>query len=42
MGETINLFQKVRDAKGTFHAEMGTMKDRSFMDLTETEDIKKR
>ena len=42
MGETINLFQKIRDAKGTFHAEMGTMKDRSFMDLTETEDIKKR
>ena len=42
MGETINLFQKIRDGKGTFHAEMGTMKDRSFMDLTETEDIKKR
>ena len=42
MGKTRDPFKKIRDAKGTFHAEMGTMKDRSFMDLTETEDIKKR
>ena len=42
MGETINTFKKIRDTKGIFHAEMGTMKDRSCMDLKETEDIKKR
>ena len=37
-----NLFKKIRDTKGTFHAKMGTIKDRNGMDLTETEDIKKR
>ena len=42
MGKTSGLFKKVRDTKGTFHAEMGTMKDRNSMDLTEAEDIKKR
>ena len=42
MGETINTIKKVRDIKGIFHVEMGTMKERSCMDLTETEDIKKR
>ena len=42
MGETINTIKKMRDTKGIFHAEMGTMKDRSCMDRTETEDIKKR
>ena len=36
------LFQKIRDTKGTFHAKMGTIKDRNIMDLTEAEDIKKR
>ena len=36
------LFKKIRDPKGTFHAKMGTIKDRNGMDLTETEDIKKR
>ena len=35
------LFKKIRDAKGTFHAKMGTIKDRNGMDLTDTEDIKK-
>ena len=41
-GKTRNLFKKIRDAKGTFHAKMGTIKDRNAMDLTEAEDIKKR
>ena len=42
MGKTRDLFKKIRDTKGTFHAKMGTMKDRNGMDLTEAEDIKKR
>ena len=42
MGKTRELFKKIRDTKGTFHAEMGTIKDRNGMDLTEAEDIKKR
>ena len=42
MGETKDLFKKIRDTKGTFHAKMGTIKDRNDMDLTEAEDIKKR
>ena len=42
MGETRELFKKTGDAKGTFHARMGTIKDRNCMDLTETEEIKKR
>ena len=42
MGKTRNLFKTIRDTKGTFHAKMGTIKDRSGMDLTEAEDIKKR
>ena len=42
MGKTRDLFKKVRDAKGTFHAKMGSIKDRNDMDLTEAEDIKKR
>ena len=42
MGKTRDLFKKIRDTKGTFHAKMGTVKDRNDMDLTETEDIKKR
>ena len=42
MGKTRELFKKIRDTKGTFHAKMGTMKDRDDMDLTEAEDIKKR
>ena len=42
MGKTRDLFQKTRDTKGTFHAKMGTIKDRNGMDLTEAEDIKKR
>ena len=42
MGKTSNLFKKIRDSKGTFHAKMGTIKDRNGMDLTEAEDIKKR
>ena len=42
MGKTSNLFKKIRDTKGIFHANMGTIKDRNGMDLTETEDIKKR
>ena len=41
MGETRDLFKKIRDAKGNFHAKMGTIKDRNVIDLTETEDIKK-
>ena len=39
MGETRNLFKKIRDTQGTFHAKMGTIKDRNGMDLTEAEDI---
>ena len=42
MGKTSDLFKKIRDTKGTFHAKMGTIKDRNGMDLTEAEDIKKR
>ena len=42
MGKTRDLFKKIRDTKGTFHAQMGTTKDRNGMDLTEAEDIKKR
>ena len=42
MGKTRDLFKKIRDIKRTFHAKMGTIKDRNSMDLTETEDIKKR
>ena len=41
MGKTSNLFKKIRDTKGTFHAKMGTIKDRNGMDLIEPEDIKK-
>ena len=41
MGKTRDLFKKMRDIKGTFHAKMGTIKDRNGMDLTEAEDIKK-
>ena len=40
MGKTRDLFKKIRDPKGTFHAKMGTVKDRNGMDLTEAEDIK--
>ena len=42
MGKTRDLFKKFRDTKGTFHSKMGLIKDRNGMDLTETEDIKKR
>ena len=42
MGKTRDLFKKIRDTKGTFHAKMDTIKDRNGMDLTETEDNKKR
>ena len=42
MGKTRELFKKIRDTKGTFHAKMGLIKDRNGMDLTEVEDIKKR
>ena len=42
MGKTGDLFKKIRDTKGTFHAKMGSIKDRNGMDLTEAEDIKKR
>ena len=42
MGKTRDLFMKIRNTKGTFHARMGTIKDRNDMDLTEAEDIKKR
>ena len=42
MEKTRDLFKKSRDTKGTFHAEMGSIKDRNGMDLTKTEDIKKR
>ena len=42
MGKTRDLYQKIRDTKGTFHAKMGIIKNRNVMDLTEAEDIKKR
>ena len=42
MGNTRDLFKKIRDTKGTFHAKMGSIKDRNGMDLTEADDIKKR
>ena len=42
MGKTRDLFKKIRDTKGTFHAKMGSIKDRNGMDLTEAGDIKKR
>ena len=42
MGKTRDLFKKIRDTKGTFHAKMGSIKDRNNLDLTEAEDIKKR
>ena len=42
MGKTRDLFKKIRDTKGTFHAKMGSIKDRNAMDLTKAEDIKKR
>ena len=42
MGKARDLFKKIRDTKGTFHAEMGTIKDRNCMDLIEAEDTKKR
>ena len=42
MGKTIDLFKKIGDTKGTFHAKMGTIKKRNAMDLAEAEDIKKR
>ena len=41
MGKTSNLFKKIRDTKGIFHAKMGTIKDRNDMDLTEAEEIKR-
>ena len=42
MGKTRDLFKKIRDTKGTFHAKMGSIKDRNCLDLTEADDIKKR
>ena len=42
MGKTRDLFKTIRDTKGTFHAKMGSIKDRNVLDLTEAEDIKKR
>ena len=42
MGKTRDLFKKIRDTKGTFHAKMGSIKDRNEMDITEVEDIQKR
>ena len=42
MGKTRDLFKKIRDTKGTFHAKMGSIKDRNGMHLTEAEDVKKR
>ena len=42
MGKTRDLFKKIRNTKGTFHAKMGTIKDKNGMDLTEAKDIKKR
>ena len=42
MGRTTDLFKEIRDTKGTFHAKMGTIKDRNSTDLTESDNIKKR
>ena len=42
MGKTRDLFEKIRDTKGTFHAKMGSIKDRNGVDITEAEDIKKK
>ena len=42
MGKTRNLFKKIRDTEGIFHAKMGTIKDRNSMDLTEADDVKNR
>ena len=42
MGKTRDLFKKIRDTTGTFHAKLGSIKDRNGMDLTEAEDVKKR
>ena len=42
MGKTSNLVKKIKDTKGTFHAKMGTVKDRNDMDLTEAQDFKER
>ena len=42
MGKTRDLFEEIRDTKGTFHAKMGSIKDRNGMDLTKADDIKKR
>jgi len=42
IGKTRDVFKKIRDSKGTFHAKMGSIKDRNSMDLTEAEEIKKR
>ena len=42
MGKTRGIFRKIRDTKGIFHAQLGAIKDRNYMDLTEAEDIKKR
>ena len=42
MGQTRDLFKKIRDTKGTIHAKLGSIKDRNYMDLTEAEDISKR
>ena len=42
MGKTRDLINKIKDTKGTFHAKMGSIKDRNAMDLTEAEDVKKR
>ena len=42
MGKTRDLFKKIRDTKGTFHANMGSIKDKNSMDLTDVDDIKKR
>ena len=42
IGKTTDLFKKIRDTKGTFHAKMGTIKDRNYMDLTEADNINKR
>ena len=42
MGKTRDLFKKIRDTKGTFHAKMGTIKDRKYINLSAAEDIKKR
>ena len=41
MGKTRGIFRKIRDTRGTFHAQLGTIKDRNYMDLTEEEDIKR-